>query len=507
MSLFDAIARHASLTPRQPALQGSQGVLDYRTLWQQIQRLADRLQHAGIRRLALQLDNGLSWALIDLACTRAGIVVIPVPHFFSPAQQAWLLESSGADALVGPEHQGWQAAAPLVLMAGRPDEQAVPLWRRIPTSLPELPAGTAKITYTSGTTGQPKGVCLSLAQMTAVCESLAERVAPARVEQHLTLLPLTTLLENLTGLYVPLLTGASSRIPALGELGFSGSSKLDPATLAQALLRWPSHSLVLVPELLRLLLALCGANPVLAEGLRGLRFVAVGGGKVAPDLIGHARAAGLPVYEGYGLSECGSVVALNGPLGDRPGSVGLPLPHCRVTIAADGEVMVSGSAMLGYLGEEGAAANPLATGKPADPQIATGDLGHLDEEGYLHITGRKKNVQITAFGRNFSPEWVEAQAQLCPAIARIVIFGDGQPANVALIQSLPGSQSQLAEQIARLNRQLPDYARIHHWLPVTLDQPPGLLTANGRPRRNEIYQHFSRQIDQCLTQGLTGESS
>ncbi|MFM5265048.1 AMP-dependent synthetase/ligase [Aeromonas caviae] len=493
MSLFDAIARHDSLTPRQPALQGSQGELDYRTLWQQIQRLADRLQHAGIRRLALQLDNGLSWALIDLACTRAGIVVIPVPHFFSPAQQAWLLESCGADALVGPEHQGWQAAAPLVLMAGRPDEQAVPLWRRIPTSLPELPAGTAKITYTSGTTGQPKGVCLSLEQMTAVCGSLALRVAPARVEKHLTLLPLTTLLENLTGLYVPLLTGACSRIPSLGELGFSGSSKLDPAALAQALLRWPSHSLVLVPELLRLLLALRLNTPALATQLGTLRFVAVGGGKVAPELIAHARAAGLPVYEGYGLSECGSVVALNGPHGDRPGSVGLPLPHCQVTIAADGEVMVSGSSMLGYLGEEG------ETGS----QIATGDLGRLDEDGYLHITGRKKNVQITAFGRNFSPEWVEAQAQLCPAIARIVIFGDGQPANVALIQPLPGSQSQLPEQIARLNQQLPDYARIHHWLPVALDQLPGLLTANGRPRRNEIYHHFSRQISQCLT----GETS
>ncbi|MFM4965032.1 AMP-dependent synthetase/ligase [Aeromonas bivalvium] len=497
MSLFDAIARHASLTPRQPALQGSQGELDYQSLWQQIEQLAGALQGAGIRRMALQLDNGLPWALIDLACTRAGIVVIPVPHFFSPAQQAWLLESSGADALVGPEHEGWQAATPLILMTGRPDEQAQLLWRRTPTSLPELPAGTAKITYTSGTTGQPKGVCLSLEQMTSVCESLALRVAPARVEQHLTLLPLATLLENLTGLYVPLLTGACSRIPSLGELGFTGSSTLNPAMLGQALLRWPSHSLVLVPELLRLLLALCANTPALAEWLKGLRFVAVGGGKVAPQLIGHARALGLPVYEGYGLSECGSVVALNGPDADRPGSVGLPLPHCQVTIAADGEVMVSGSAMLGYLGEEA----------PAIPSIATGDLGRLDEEGFLHITGRKKNVQITAFGRNFSPEWVEAQAQLCPAIARIVIFGDGQPANVALIQPLPGSQSHLPEQIARLNQQLPDYARIHHWLPVALDQLPGLLTANGRPRRNEIYHHFSRQIDQCLTQGLTGESS
>lgn len=214
---------------------------------------------------------------------------------------------------------------------------------------------------------------------------------------------------------------------------------------------------------------------------------------MAPDLIKHARQLGLPVYEGYGLSECSSVVALNSLDADKPGSVGRPLPHGQVTIASDGEIMVSGSAMLGYLGSN----------EPTPEQIATGDLGHLDDEGYLHITGRKKNVQITAFGRNFSPEWVEAEAQLCPAIARIVVFGDGQPANVALIQPLPGKEADLPRQIAGLNQRLPDYARLHHWLPVALDQHPGLLTANGRPRRNEIYQHFSRQISQCLT----GESS
>ncbi len=144
MTLFDTIAHHASQTPHQPALLGSQGELDYQSLWQQIQQLAGVLQGAGIRRLALQLDNGLPWALINLACTWAGIVVIPVPHFFSPAQQTWLLESSGADALVGPEHQGWRTASPLVLMAGRPDEQAVPCGAASRPTYPELPAGTAK---------------------------------------------------------------------------------------------------------------------------------------------------------------------------------------------------------------------------------------------------------------------------------------------------------------------------------------------------------------------------
>ena len=488
MMLFDQIAHFAGHSPQSPALGSSQHQLSYEALWQQLPVLATQLQQAGIARLALQLDNGLPWALIDLACAMAGIVVIPVPHFFSPQQQAWLLESSGADALISPSHPGWLASEPVSLSFGM-----LPLWRRTPAQLPPLPAGTAKITYTSGSTGQPKGVCLSLEQMMAVCGSLAARVAPARVEKHLTLLPLTTLLENLTGLYVPLLTGACSQIPSLRERGFSGSSKLDPATLAQALQRWPSHSLVLVPELLRLLLALCSANPTLAKSLTALRFVAVGGGKVSPELISQARQLGLPVYEGYGLSECGSVVALNGPEGDLIGSVGKPLPHCRVSIATDGEILVEGASMLGYLG----------TNEPTPSQIATGDLGHLDAEGYLHITGRKKNLQITAFGRNFSPEWIEAEAQLCPAIARIVIFGDGQPANVALIQPMPGADALLAQQVAQLNHRLPDYARIHHWLPVALDQHPGLLTANGRPRRERIYHHFSRQISQCLT----GETS
>lgn len=134
MTLFDTIAHHASQTPHQPALLGSQSELDYQSLWQQIQQLAGVLQGAGIRRLALQLDNGLPWALIDLACTWAGIVVIPVPHFFSPAQQTWLLESSGADALVGPEHQGWQPPHPSCSW------QAGPMSRPCPCGAASRPA-------------------------------------------------------------------------------------------------------------------------------------------------------------------------------------------------------------------------------------------------------------------------------------------------------------------------------------------------------------------------------
>lgn len=491
MTLLTRIRTTALSHPDRIALCDGGQSLTYRQLEQGIASLAMALTDAGVQRLAIARDNGLPWALLDLACLQAGIVSIPVPGFFSKSQQAWLLESSGADALAVSDAQ---AASQLSERgAGWRLEQCegYPLLRRAITA-PPVPDGTVKITYTSGTTGHPKGVCLSQPLLEAVCTSLASRVAPSGVVRHLTLLPLTTLLENLTGLYVPLLMGAQSTLPSLSEVGFTGSSTLEPGRFTALLMRERPHSLVLVPELLRLLVGLCRQQPLLATHLAGsLRFVAVGGGKVSPALLMSARQLGLPVYEGYGLSECGSVVALNEPGCDRIGSVGRVLPHCHVTLAPDGEVLVEGATMLGYLGEP-----------PQCGPIATGDLGQYDEEGFLTITGRKKNVQITAFGRNFSPEWIEAEAQLEPAIARCVVFGDGLTHNVALLHPMPGMEGALAQQVERLNERLPDYARIHHWLVAPLTEASGLLTANGRPRREQIFATYRTRIEQ-LCQGET----
>ncbi|MFZ1873960.1 MAG: AMP-dependent synthetase/ligase [Chania sp.] len=476
MILFERIKQIAATDPSRPALCDSEQIISYAELLQKTASLAEKLKNEQVSRLALFLDNGLEWAVIDLACALANIVIIPVPVFFSAEQQDWLLESSGADALIGAARVGWITT---------PDFGHA-LQRRQPLSVPQLPAHTAKITYTSGTTGQPKGVCLSWEHLMQVSLSLAERVAPAKIQQHLALLPLSTLLENITGLYVPLLSGVCSRIPSLAEVGFTGSSQFSYQTLAQAIEQWRPHSLVLVPELLRLLVMLCGINPDLAKSLR---FVAVGGGKVAEALVAKSHQLGLPVFEGYGLSECGSVVALNAPGNVLPGSAGKALPHCQISIAEDGEILVSGAAMLGYLGES-----------IPDSCVATGDLGYVDDQGFLHITGRKKNVQITAFGRNFSPEWVEAEAQLFPAISRIVVFGDGLPANVALIHPTPGYENSLAEQISQLNGRLPDYAQIHHYILAQLSIENGLLTANGRPRRAQILSEYQTRIHQ-LTSG------
>ncbi|MEA9393266.1 AMP-dependent synthetase/ligase [Acerihabitans sp. TG2] len=475
MTLFDRIAAIAAVDPSRMALCGPEQGLSYAELHSQVNALAQQLLNEKIARLALLLDNGLEWALVDLACMLAHIVIVPIPMFFSAQQQEWLLESSGVDALIGPARDGWNTTKSFHL----------PLQRRVPINPVVLPSNTAKITYTSGTTGRPKGVCLSVAQMMMVSESIAQRVAPVNIQHHLALLPLATLLENITGIYVPLLAGVTSRLPPLQVIGMTGSSQFSPSILSQALQRWQPHSVVLVPELLRLLVRLCAMQPTLSSHFR---FIAVGGGKVAPGMLEQAQRVGLPVYEGYGLSECGSVVAMNGPGRVRSGSAGKPLPHCQVTIADDQEILVNGTSMLGYIGE------PNVT-----DTIATGDLGHIDADGFLYITGRKKNVMITAFGRNVSPEWIEAEAQLCPAIARVVLFGDNMPVNVAVVQIVPGYEPQLDEQIALLNNRIPDYAQIHHYIIAQFSRENGLLTDNGRPKREHIFNRYHAQINQLCS--------
>jgi long-chain acyl-CoA synthetase len=188
------------------------------------------------------------------------------------------------------------------------------------------------------------------------------------------------------------------------------------------------------------------------------------------------------VAEGYGLTEGASVQTLNRPGAQRPGSAGQALPHARLRIAADGEVWIHGALFSGYLGE---AANPAGEG-----WWPTGDLGQLDADGHLHLQGRKKNLLITAFGRNVSPEWVEGALRSQAPIGQAVVFGEGRPALAAVLwpsQADPDLQS-LQAAVNAANRDLPDYARIACWelARAPFDARSGMATANGRPRREAI---------------------
>ena len=342
------------------------------------------------------------------------------------------------------------------------------------------------MTYTSGSTAAPKGVCLGATDLEAVAQSLAGATAALGVERHLCLLPLATLLENVGGIYAPLLAGARAMLPGAAATGMSYAGPDVPRLLACIGASEPD-SLILVPELLRLLVVAAERGwPV----PRSLKFVAVGGASVAVELLERAAAVGLPVYEGYGLSECASVVCLNTPAARRKGSAGRPLPHAQVRVDADGQLMVSGVTMRGYLGD--------APRRPGE-EWATGDLGEIDADGYVYVRGRLRNIYITSFGRNVSPEWVEREIALEPAIRHVLVHGEARPYAVAIVSAnRDGADAATIDRaIAAANARLPDYAQVRRWIratePFALEN--GLLTSNGRLRRREIEQRHAALID------------
>ena len=476
---FDALRSTLLHHGARLALRGEGEEISYARLLEAIAERRGVLEAVGARRVALALDNGPQWALWDLALLAGGQLCVPLPGFFSPTQQMHVLDSAGIDTLIVDP-----AAASATLFAGFVPV-APGILQRTPPQLPALPAGTAKITYTSGSTGQPKGVCLSAAAQLAVAHSVAQIGEGGAVERHLGVLPLATLLENIAGLYAGLMAGARVELLPMRTIGFSGGGGFDPARFLQTLHAHRPHSLILLPQML---LALVGAAEQGHALPAGLRFVAVGGGQVSPRLLQRAEALGLPVYEGYGLSECASVVCLNTPSARRIGTVGRPLPHAGVRIGDDGEVQVRGARMLGYLGEA-----PPADALAADAWLGTGDLGHFDD-GFLVLHGRRKHQFITAYGRNVNPEWVEAELVQQGAIAQAWVHGEACPENLAVLvpRRADCSDVELEAAVAAANAGLPDCARAHRWLRAEAPFTPanGLLTANGRLRRAALAAHY-----------------
>lgn len=482
-----------------PAIRDAARSISYGELPALLETEGGWLAWSGARRFALLADNGCAWALTDLALAQRGLLHVPLPGYFTPRQLAHVLNDAGIDAVVTDQGATLQALDLGFAPAGVSSQTGLALWRRsAPPASSLIPPGTVKITYTSGSTSEPKGVCLSAGHMAAVAQSLANATAGLGLKRHLCLLPLPTLLENVAGVYAALLSGATCEIPSLAATGMSYGG-LQPERLTATIAACEPHSLILVPELLRLLVHAAGMG---WKPPASLRFIAVGGALVAPGLLAQAARVGLPVYEGYGLSECGSVVCLNTPGGHRPGTVGRPLPHVQVRVDADGQILVRNAGMLGYLGEA-----PL---EPGD-EVATGDLGSIDADGFVQVRGRLKNLLITSLGRNIAPEWVERELQQEPEIARAIVVGDAQPYLAALISPTTAGNTpgRIEAAVARANRRLPDYAQVRSWShpAKAFTFANGALTANGRPRRAHILRKNEPLIRQLYRDTTTLEGS
>ena len=500
---WKSICSRAFASPDEPALVQYDGQLSTAFTWAGLQAavtdLAAQLQQDGLEIAALYACNSAAWVVTDLACELAGVALLPLPGFFSSQQLEHAINEVLVDALFTDQPEPLLQFIAQPVKAQRSVHGLTYLSFDVAASEKQfrkqnvLPPDTQKVTFTSGSTGAHKGECLKSTHLHQVADSIIAVTDSCHIETHLCVLPLAILLENVAGIYAPLGRGAQAILATEAALGFNGSSGFNLTRFLAALQDCQPNSLIVFPQLLE---ALVSSNEAGWKLPSSLRFIAVGGATAPPGLLDRAWQQGLPVYEGYGLSECGSVVSLNTPSARKNGSLGKPLPHIKVEIF-NGEIIVESPIFTGYVRDLKSWREHGSTGR-----FATGDLGSIDGEGFIHFSGRRRNLLISSFGRNISPEWLEAKLSVSSIIAQVFVFGDGQPFCVALIATRFSETSdfEIENAVATVNSRLPEYARIKRWHRIAQALLPGqglasdLMTTNGRPRRAQIKRRFSAEI-------------
>ncbi len=469
---FERLSRQAAIGGNQLALASATGPVSYHELIERVRghaQWATQLPHC----IGLLFNKSPDQVICDLALTFAGKELVPLPEFFSDAQLSHIIRTTRLTDVIA-NSPSIERAKRLGLTVHRLGAAS------IANVSPTIDA--RRIIFTSGTSGKPKGVRLGGRQLLASVASLAQASQASAADRYLSVLPNSLLLEQIAGTYLPLSVGAAILFP-------SGASIVVPtASSALGIQQIKPTATVLVPELL-----LSWLNELHAHGdaLGSFRFIAVGGAPISRRLAAAAWEKGLPVYEGYGLSECSSVVSVNRPGARRLGTVGRPLAEVQVTID-DGEIAVAGpTVMEGYVGE------------PKIPERwRTGDLGYFNSDGFLVVTGRKDDAIVTAAGRNINPEWIEEVLTADNRLRRCVVV-EHKSELVALVvphdASICGDNSAMRDLITFAARGLPDYAKPRGYLAISDHEFSDLelLTPNFRPRRREakrIVRERSRAL-------------
>jgi long-subunit acyl-CoA synthetase (AMP-forming) len=454
------------------AISDQHGQLSRRELFAAVIGLGADLKGQPQRTVGIYAANGLAWVVAQLACALAGKIVVPLPTFFSPAQLGHVVRDASVELILASE----QTTA-LALQSGVPTN--VIDIHRVGTGVPDVIDGFGQIIYTSGSTGQPKGVRHQSGQIAWSAAALASATGAGATDSYLSVLPLPLLLETICSIFIPARLGAYVHFDTgLAERVGRG----DATGIAEAFETHRPTMTVLVPQLLKHWAAELQAGGQTAPS--SLRYVAVGGAPVPKQVADAAWNLGIPVHEGYGLSECCSVVAVNRPKERRPGTVGRALNGLSVSID-NGEIVVDGPSITdGYLGQE-----------PAHGAWRTGDLGAIDRDGFITVHGRKDSLLVTSFGRNVSPEWIETMLLADPRIALCTVAGHGEPHLTALLIPSPqgaawfasATGADLLELLSDNCSDAPEYAVPRACVVVSFAEAlNNQLLSNGRPIRKNI---------------------
>ncbi|MEU1310757.1 AMP-dependent synthetase/ligase [Streptomyces cinnamoneus] len=577
-NLTDLIRRNASLHPEVAVIgrkvDGRWEDVTAAGFLAEVRSAAKGLMAAGIKpgdRIGLLSRTRYEWALLDFAIWSAGGVTVPIYETSSPEQIQWILGDSGAVACLveTPAHE-----AAVESVRDRLPELAN-IWQIERGALERLRAAgetlsdesvdersalaradsPATIVYTSGTTGRPKGCVLTHRAFFAECGNAVERLKPLfntgdssvllflpaahvfgrLVEVAAVLAPirlgLVSDIRNLTDdlqgfrptlvLGVPrvfekVYNGARAKAQADGKGKIFDKAADTAIAYSRALdtAAGPSFGLRIKHKIFDKLV-----YSKLRAVLGGRATHAISGGAPLGERLGHFyRGIGFTVLEGYGLTESCAATAFNPWDKPRIGTVGQPLPGSVVRIADDGEVLLHGEHLFtGYWNNEAATAEAMSDG-----WFHTGDLGTLDEDGYLSITGRKKEIIVTAGGKNVAPAVIEDRVRAHALVAECMVVGDGRPFIGALItldedflprwleqngKSAGLTAAELAEDadlLAAVQKAVDDgnaavskaeSVRKFRILPAQFTEASGHVTPSLKLKRNVVAKDFADEIE------------
>ena len=566
-----AAERFGTQTAARFKRDGEWSEMSYAEMGEAIDEIALGLADLGIEvgdRVCVLAETRLEWTMASLGASAAGAVVVPVYPTNAPSECKWVAGNSGARAIfcenegqrakieevrdelpdlehvIGIDEGGGELSLDELRARGRERDRSELAPRREQVS-PEDPY---TIVYTSGTTGAPKGVVLTHANAMAVCQMVEELefVEPGDVSYlylplaHVFALitMLATVDEGTTLIYF----GGNTReilaeiietkptyvpsVPRIFEKLYGAAMKMVASGSEEEQERFRKAIKLGVEVRMRrqrgdevpaeLAEQFEQADAEIFQRVRGLfggqvRQAVSGAAPIAPEILEFFYAAGVPVLEGWGMTETTGVGTVGTLDHFKFGTVGRALPGVEIKIAEDGEILCKGPHIFREYWR-----NPEATEETmTDGWLRTGDLGELDDEGYLKITGRKKDIIITAGGKNLTPANIENDLKQSPFISQAVMYGDRKPFPVAMItldpeeivpwaqeQGLPEDIESLAEHEkvhemiqTELDRANSNYARVEQIKKFTildhdLSIETGELTPSLKVKRNVIYDRY-----------------
>jgi long-chain acyl-CoA synthetase len=565
-SLPDLLLAHARERPDAPAIREKRRGRWHELTWgeyaERVARIAGGLRELGVQpgdRVAIHAENRPEWVLGDLAIQGIGAVSVGV-YPTSPAPEVeYLLGHSESVVLIAEDEEQLDKALAvrerlpalrrIVVIDPRNvralDDPMVMTWEQLEDREPFEGYGqgiddsdTAVIVYTSGTTGPPKGAMLTHANLTWAADSFRRAFGTGPDDEVLSYLPLCHVAERLGTVINGLGTGYVVNFGEGGESFAQDLRDVQPTLFAAVprvwekmlatveikmadasrLKRWSYRTaLRFAPGRIADVLALRALRDKLGLG-RAERAIC-GAAPIAPQVLEYFWTLGVPVYEIYGQTENTAVCTLM-PFDDvRIGTVGKPLEGVELTIAEDGEILTRSPAVFaGYYKD------PDATAAAIDPDgwLHTGDVGTIDDDGYLTITDRKKDVIITAGGKNVSPSEIENRLKVSPYVREAMVVGDRRKYLVALIGIEADTVSDWAARRGLAFTTYGDLSRkpevrelIEEWvdeviqdlaqvetikrfalLEKELDHEDGELTATLKVRRRALEKQFERQIQE-----------